>query len=93
MPVCGHRSGYFWLGFVQFGDRFGSQIDESRLDSKKFSGPFQLSRVDFFRERYGGDVADLWLVSSAAFRWTGGRGHPELCWFRQGLWGAGDPPN
>ncbi len=33
-----------WLGFVQFGGRFGSQIVEFRPDTCKVSGPLELSR-------------------------------------------------
>ncbi len=46
LPVCGHRPVHFWLGFVRFGGRFGSQIDDFGQILEQFWGPFLLSRVD-----------------------------------------------
>ncbi len=31
-PVCGHRPGPLWLGFVRFVGRFGFQLDDFRPD-------------------------------------------------------------
>ncbi len=45
MPVCGHRAGYVGLGLAQLEAQIRFDIEDSRPDPLKFSGPFQLSRA------------------------------------------------
>jgi hypothetical protein len=46
VPVCGYRAGHFGLGLAQLQAQIRFETEDSRPDPYKFSGPFQLSRVE-----------------------------------------------
>jgi hypothetical protein len=45
VPVCGYRAGYFGLGLAHLEAQIQLVVEDFRPDPKKFSGPFQVSRV------------------------------------------------